>query len=103
MPKRVDDDLGFRDLVEDQVRIGRCRQATDGRVAGAAAGIGMQWQQIDNGLDAGVNTPRAVWRLRSDVIEDAPKVGKRRASVAELQRPCLRHAARTSSSVANSP
>src|SRR6202035_6066675 len=62
-----------------------------------------QWLADLEGVDAGLNPPRALWRVGGDVIEDRAKVGKSRKGVAKLHRPCLAHTARTCSSVANSP
>jgi hypothetical protein len=59
MPDGVNDDLALTDLVKDQVGIGRRRHSTDRRIIRAAANVGMQKQEVGNGLDARLYPPRA--------------------------------------------
>src|SRR5260370_15604348 len=103
MSDRVDDDLRLRDLVEHKIRERRRRHTTDDWISRAAADIGMQQQEIDQGLDAGLNPPGAPRRMGGDIIKNPRQIGKSWKGVAKPQRPCLAHAARTCSSVANSP
>ena len=42
MPDGMHDDLGFPDLVENQIRVRGRRHPPDGRIVGAAADVGMQ-------------------------------------------------------------
>src|SRR5690348_10889295 len=103
MPDRVNDDLRRRDLVENQIGIGRRRDAADRRVARAATNMGMQQEEVGDYFDAGVHTSDTLRRLCGDVIEDVTEIGERRDGIAKLHRPCLARTARTCSSVANSP
>ena len=78
MPDGVNDDLGLRGLVENEIGVRRRRHPTDGRIVGAAADLGMQQQKVGEGLNAGLNPPRAPRRMGRDVIEDRAKVGEGR-------------------------
>jgi len=40
--------------------------------------VGVQQQKVGEGLDAGLNSPRALRRMGGEVIEDCAKVGKAR-------------------------
>jgi hypothetical protein len=56
MSDGVDDDFGFGDLVEDEIRI-RCRRQTpNGRIISPNADVGMSQKKTDNGLNARLNT-----------------------------------------------
>jgi hypothetical protein len=48
----VINDLGFRGLVKNDVRVGRCRQAADGGIIRAGADVGMKQEKVDNSLNA---------------------------------------------------
>src|SRR5713226_7731326 len=103
MPHGMNDDLGLRGLVENQIGVRRRRHPADGRIVRAAAHVRMLQQKVGEGPNAGLNAPRALRRMGGDVIEDRAKVGKGRKGIAKPHRPCLAHTARTCSSVANSP
>ena len=66
----VNDDLGFRGLVENQIGVGQRGHAPDTRIIRASADAGIQQQKVDDRLDARLNTPRALRRMGRDVIED---------------------------------
>jgi len=57
MANGMDDDLGFRGLVENQVWVRQRCHASDGRIVRACADAGIQQQKVDDGLNAGVNAP----------------------------------------------
>jgi hypothetical protein len=42
MPDGMNDDLGIRGLVENQIGIGRYRNPTDGRIVRSSVDMGMQ-------------------------------------------------------------
>jgi len=44
-------------------------------IVGAATHIGIQQQKIDDCLKASLNPPRALRRMRCDVVENFPQVG----------------------------
>ena len=50
MADGVNDDLGLRGLVENQIWIGRRRHPTNGRIVRAAADMGIQQQKVGEGL-----------------------------------------------------
>jgi hypothetical protein len=56
----VDDDFGFVDLVEDEIRIWRRRQTPNGRVIRSDANMRMSQKKVDNGLNARLNALRAL-------------------------------------------
>jgi hypothetical protein len=60
MPNGVDDDLGFRGLVESQIGVRPRCHAPDGRIVRACADAGIQQQKIDDGLNAGLYAPRTL-------------------------------------------
>lgn len=57
MPNRVNDDLCFRNLVENEIRIRWCRKTANGWIIRADADVGMTHQQANDALDASLNTP----------------------------------------------
>jgi hypothetical protein len=61
------------------------------------------FDNIDDGLNAGLNTLSTPQRMGRDIIRDRAKLGERRNRVAKPHKPCLAHTARTCPSVANSP
>lgn len=61
MPDRVNYNLGFRDFVENQVGVGRCRHSADRRIARAASDMRMLQQKIGEDLNAGLNSARGEW------------------------------------------
>jgi hypothetical protein len=67
---RVNDDLGFRGLVKNQIGIWQRGHAPDGRIVRAGADAGIKQQKIDDRLNARLNAPRALRRIGLDVIED---------------------------------
>src|SRR5712691_8424197 len=103
MADGVDDDLGFGDLVEDEIRVRRGRQASNDRIIRADADMGMNQEKVDDRLYARLNPLCALWRMGRNVVEDRGEVGTGRKGVAKLHRPCLTQTDRTCSSVANSP
>ena len=78
MSDGMNDDLGLRGLVENQIGIGCRRHPTDSRIVRAAADVGMQQQQVAQGLNAGLNPPRSLRRMSVNVIEDRAEIGKGR-------------------------
>ena len=76
MPDGMNDDLGLRGLVENQIGVRRHRHPTNGGIVRAAADVGVQQQKVGEGLDAGQDPPRALRRMGGDVIEDRAEVGK---------------------------
>jgi hypothetical protein len=82
MANGVNDDLVRRGLVENQVRIRGGGHPTDRRVVCAATDIRVEQKKVGNGLNAGLNPPRALWRMGGDVIEDRAEIGKSRQRVA---------------------
>lgn len=52
MANRVNDDLGFCGLIENQIGVRQRGHAPDGRIVSASADAGMQQQKIDDRLDA---------------------------------------------------
>jgi len=60
MANSMDDDLGFRGLVENQVGVRQRCHAPDGRIVRACADAGIKQQKIDDCLNAGLNAPRAL-------------------------------------------
>src|SRR5215469_17363179 len=103
MANAVDNDLGLRSFVKEQIGVRRHGHPTNGRIARTAANMRMQQKEVGQHLDARLNLTRASWRMGSDVIEDRAKIGKGRKGVSKPHRPCLDQTARTCSSVANSP
>lgn len=87
MAHGMDDDLGVRDLVEDQVGIGRRRQASDRRVFRALADEGVSRKLVDQGLDALPNAAGPLGRPRVEVPGKVPQVGKGRRRIAQLHKP----------------
>jgi hypothetical protein len=61
MTNGVDDDLGFRGLIENQVGVRQGCHATDGRIVRTRADARIKQQKIDDRLYAGMNAPRAEW------------------------------------------
>ena len=55
MPHGMDDNLGVRGFVENQIRVRRGRHPADRRIARAGADVGILQQKIGEGLNAGVN------------------------------------------------
>jgi hypothetical protein len=82
MPEGVNDDLGLRDLIENQIRVRGGGHPTDRRVVCALADMRIEQKKVGNGLNAGLNPPRGLWRMGGDVIEDRAKIGKGRQRVA---------------------
>src|SRR5665213_519080 len=103
MPDGMNDDLGLRGLVENQIGMRCRRQATDRRIVCAAPDVRMKQEKVGESLNTGLNPLCALWRMRGDVVEDRLQVSEGRKGVAEPHRPCLAHTACTCSSVANSP
>ena len=56
MPNCVNDDLCFRNLVENEIRIGRCRKTANGWIIRADANIGVTLQQSNDALNSSLNT-----------------------------------------------
>jgi hypothetical protein len=63
MPDGVDDDFGFAALVEDEIRIWRRRQTPNGPIIRSDADVRMVQEKVDDGLNARLNTLRALWRI----------------------------------------
>ena len=70
MSNSVNDNLGLRDLVENEIRVRRRRYPANNRIISAPTNPGMQQQKIDYGLDPGLDPPRALRRTGGNVIED---------------------------------
>ena len=70
MTDGVDDDLGFRDLVENQIRIRQRGHTPDGGIVRACANTGMSQQKIDDCMKPGLHSPGALRRMGRDVVED---------------------------------
>jgi len=94
MANSMDDDLGFGDLIENQIGIRRYRHAPNGWVVRAPADVGMKQEKINDGLHARLNAPYTLRRAARDMIEDRVEFGECRKGVAEPHRPCLDHTAR---------
>jgi hypothetical protein len=103
MANGMNDNLGFGNFVENQIRLGRCTQTTNNRIVRPNTDVRMSQQKIDDALQASLNTLRPSWRMCGNIVEDRVEFGKRRKGIAELHSPCLAQTARTCSSVANSP
>ena len=73
MSNGMNDDLGLRSLVENQMGVRRHRHPTDSWIVGPAAEVGQQ--QVSQDLNAGPNPPRALRRMSGDVIEDRAEIG----------------------------
>ena len=61
MAHGVNDDFGFRGFVKDGVRVGRCRQAADSGIIRASANVGMNQEEADKSLNAGLNALGSLW------------------------------------------
>jgi len=59
MPYGMNYDFLVCDFVEDQILIGQDDHAPDGGLACACADMWMLQQHVDDGLNAGLNAPRA--------------------------------------------
>src|SRR5262245_2921395 len=103
MTDRMDDDFVSGHLVEHQVWIRRSVDPADGWIVRLQSDARVRRQQVENSLNASMDTRRTLRRMDSDVIENGGQIGKSRTRIAQPHRPCLAHTARTSSSVANSP
>src|SRR5262245_31422173 len=103
MPDGMNNDLGLRGLIENEIGVGRRRYPADGRIVRAATDMRMPQQKVGEDLNAGLDSPRALGRMGGDVVENCAEVGEGWKGVAKPHRPCLAHTARTCSSVANSP
>ena len=55
MTDGVNDDLGFGGFAENEIGVGRRRQATNARVVRAGADVGIKQRKLDDGLNAGLN------------------------------------------------
>jgi len=51
----MNDDLGRRGLIKNDVRVGRCRQAADSGIIRAGANVGMKQKKVDNSLNTSLN------------------------------------------------
>ena len=78
MPHGMDDEVVACDLVKDQVRVGRCVDAADGLIVRLYSDVRMRQQQIDNCLDAGVNSRGSLRRTPYDVMQDGFEIGEGR-------------------------
>jgi hypothetical protein len=67
MPDSVDD---------DEIRVRSPDQATNGRVIGASADLRKCRQEIDQLLDALLDAPSALRRMRRDIIENLVQIGE---------------------------
>ena len=76
MTYRVDYDLGLRRLIENEVRIGGRRQASNGRIIRSDAGMRMTEQKTEKCLNACLHALGALRRMYGDVIEDRAEVGE---------------------------
>ena len=99
----VDDDLGFSRLVEDQIRMGCRREAADAGVVRAGTNVRIAWQEFDEGADTRLNPASIMRRVGLNKVKNCAQIGQGRASIAQLQRPCLSHTACTCPSVTKSP
>src|SRR5437867_8143520 len=63
MPDGMNDNFGVRGLVENQIGVRRRHHSADGRIVSAAADVGILYQQFSDGLNAGLDPVRALWRL----------------------------------------
>lgn len=73
----VDDDLGFRGLVEDQVRVRLGRHSANSGHVGPRADVRMKWQQGDDRLDATLDPVGTPGRVVDNGIEQGTQVVKR--------------------------
>jgi len=55
MTHGMNDDFGFRSLIENEIGIRRRRQAADHRIIRAGTDVGMQQEETDDGLNTGLN------------------------------------------------
>jgi hypothetical protein len=60
MPHRVNDDLGLRDLIENEIGIRGHDQPSDGGIVGAGADTRVTRQKIDQRLNALLDAPGAL-------------------------------------------
>jgi hypothetical protein len=67
MPNGMNDNLVIRDLVKDNIRVRRHRHPTNGRIARAAANVGMHQQEFGQSLNAGLYASRGLRRMSGDV------------------------------------
>ena len=66
----MDDDLSVRGLVEDYERIGQHCHTPDGWIVRAGAEVRVQQQQVNDGLNAGLDTPRTLRGMGRNVVEE---------------------------------
>ena len=99
----MNDDFLFRDLVENEERVGCCSQSPNDRVIGSRTDLRVLQKKLNELLDAPLDPLRSLRRGASNVTENRLKVRKGQKCVAELHRPYFAQAARTCSPVANSP
>ena len=77
MANGVDDDLVSGDLIEDEIRIGRCRYAANAWIGRRRADIGILHEQVDDGANAGLHVARALRGPADDVVEDLIEISER--------------------------
>jgi hypothetical protein len=60
MAHRMNDNLGLGNLVENNIRVGWCRQAADHGIVRLAPDVGMEREKVGHGLDPRLNSPRSL-------------------------------------------
>ena len=76
MPYRVDDDLLVADFVEDEERIGRCRQPANIWIVGSDADLRMLQEQVNDVPNALLDALCSLWGSRGDVGQNRFEVGE---------------------------
>ena len=97
-----DDDFVFSGLVENYIGVGLRRDPPQSLKTRQPAGSRLIEKEIEDGLDATLNTPGALRRRLSDLRKNALKFGRGIGGKAQPQRPCFAQIARICSSDANS-
>lgn len=103
VPDRVDDDIGRRRFVEDEIRAGLYRQPPQ---PSKTCRLSVVWELREDLLDVPQPLPHApgsLRRLRFEMIQNRDDIGCRRAGVVNLQASYLAQMACISSSLAISP
>src|SRR5271165_7261591 len=99
----MDDDFVIRRGVEDQVGVRVNDDAAKAARTRKLAGLRMRRDEVDDRLNARLDTTGALGRPVIDVRQDLFKLLSGAKRISQLHRPCLAQIALISSSVANSP
>ena len=70
MPQCMDDNLGFRYLVEDEIGIRQRHQSANCWIFSASADVRVVMQKFNHGLYACLDAIGALWRMGGNVIEN---------------------------------